>query len=445
MNAEKNDVVDFDTLEFDGISPPDIHQIFRFPAKFHPPAVDALIERFTQPGQTILDPFCGSGTLLVEAAIAGRNSVGSDVDPLAVAISKAKISSYRTAELQKSFADAADQTRAWERTDERYKSLAFADISASEASAEQSELWVPEIPKLDHWFRRYVVSDLARIRAWIAQHQTDPEIQELLLVVFGSIIRNSSNADPVPVSGLEVTAHMLRKDAAGRVVNPFALFRKALKKTEKAVMSFSALRAATEVTADVKLRDAQQLGDLNDIDAIITSPPYQNAVDYYRRHQLEMFWLGHTESQKDRLELLPRYIGRARVASSHPSANEKWRGTPQVQAWLDQMRNHGESRARDFQVYFASMTRVFESMSTILKPGSPAIFIVGRSTWNGIEIPTDELFVELAGPHFQLSEHLTYPVRNRYMSYVRRNGADINTEHVLVFRRNATSGLENSS
>src|SRR5665213_918754 len=71
------------------------HYLFRFPAKFHPPHVKSLLERYTEPNDLVFDPFCGSGTLLVEAAVAGRRSLGLDVDPLAVLISNAKVTRHR--------------------------------------------------------------------------------------------------------------------------------------------------------------------------------------------------------------------------------------------------------------------------------------------------------------------------------------------------------------
>lgn len=73
------------------------HYLFRYPAKFHPPVVRALLERYTGKGECVFDPFCGSGTLLVEASVLGRPSIGLDVDPVAVAVTGAKVHRYQGA------------------------------------------------------------------------------------------------------------------------------------------------------------------------------------------------------------------------------------------------------------------------------------------------------------------------------------------------------------
>src|SRR5262245_2687564 len=66
------------------------HYLFRYPAKFHPPVAAALIRQYTRRGDVILDPFCGSATLLVEARVLHRHGIGLDVDPVAAFIAGVK-------------------------------------------------------------------------------------------------------------------------------------------------------------------------------------------------------------------------------------------------------------------------------------------------------------------------------------------------------------------
>ncbi len=84
----------------------------------------------------------------------------------------------------------------------------------------------------------------------------------------------------------------------------------------------------------------------------------------------------------------------------------------------------------------SAMTEVFTGLTQVVRGGGVALVVVGHSSWNGTEIPTTALFEEIAGDGFELEDLLWYPVKNRYMSYTRGNGADISTEYVLVLRRN---------
>ena len=83
------------------------HFLFRFPAKFHAPAVRCLINQFSKPGDVILDPFCGSGTLLVEALVAGRSGIGADIDPVAVFVSRTKTSPIPPKLIEREFKKAS--------------------------------------------------------------------------------------------------------------------------------------------------------------------------------------------------------------------------------------------------------------------------------------------------------------------------------------------------
>ncbi|WP_083975137.1 DNA methyltransferase [Herbidospora daliensis] len=415
------------------------HQLFRYPAKFHPPVVGALLERFTSIGDVVLDPFVGSGTALVECAVSGRRSVGVDIDPLAIQVALAKTREYDLDDVAAAIADLHKGLNGIERPAAEYERRMFADISTEEFDnlISGENLWIPEIPRLDHWFRRYVTIDLARIKRLISEIDAMPSTRILIDIAFASIIRNSSNADPVPVSGLEYTSHMKARDEKGRLVNPFALLRTALKRMLPAVQQYRSAVAESPLQPTLVHGNATRIDSLglDKVDAVITSPPYHNAVDYYRRHQLEMFWLGLTVSQEERLQLLPGYIGRPRIAAKDPLLGMPWNPGPLADEWERSIREVNLQRALDFRHYVTAMTMAFSGLSRLLASGSPAVFVVGHSVWNGKEIPTRDLFAEMCSSSFVLDQQLWYPIVNRYMSYARRNSASIDREYVLVFRR----------
>ena len=413
------------------------HYLFRYPAKFHAPVVRTLLERFTEPGETVLDPFCGSGTLMVEALTMGRNSVGIDVDPVAVEVSRAKSTTADGHEVELAVKQLLELLKAQNRGAEWYAAHDLVDLdeTAYQAELAEADLWVPAIPKIEHWFRRYVIIDLANIRAAIANLDVVDEVRTVLRIVFASIIRNASNADPVPVSGLEVTHYMKQRDAKGRVVDPYALFAQAAAKARVALDDLARHRAG-DTTVDVAIGDATEIKLTRPVTAVITSPPYHNAVDYYRRHTLEMYWLGHVLSHADRLALLPKYVGRPHIPVKHPLLAAPTELGSLAAKWERDMLDAGSTeRARDFRHYMVAMTRVFEGLADGLSPNAPVVMVVGHSAWNGDEIPTGLLLQECAGSSFELDEQLFYAVKNRYMSYSRRNSANIDREYVLVFRR----------
>ncbi len=199
------------------------HNVFRFPAKFHPPVARALIEAYSKPGDRILDPFCGSGTIPVEGLLAGRSVVGTDIDPLAIFVSQAKTAAYDLPALKAATDQLIVQLEKLRSKDETAHGDFTKDIDDEtyRRLIRPLQAYVPAIPRLDHWFRKRVTVQLARLAAEIKKLSDDVDVRLFLSLCFGSVIRNASNADPVPVSGLEVTKHMREKEAAGRIVDPY--------------------------------------------------------------------------------------------------------------------------------------------------------------------------------------------------------------------------------
>jgi len=261
-----------------------------------------------------------------------------------------------------------------------------------DAQRDELAAWLPDLPNMAHWFRRRVALQLATIRRHIHKNY-EGEGKLFLQVCFASIIRNSSNADPVPVSGLEVTSHMLAKEASGRAVDPWRLMSRAIARSLPAMKAFIAARGV-DVTSSVHLADAREVDTTTtgSVDAVVTSPPYLTAVDYYRRHTLEMYWLGLTNQRAERLALMARYIGRDRVGQNHfPGSSAT--STAVADRWMKRFPGIKQVRERAFRHYCDGMSRSLARMMQIVTPGGPIVIVAGDVRFCGVQVSMLELRV----------------------------------------------------
>lgn len=88
-----------------------VHAIEEYPSKIRPVVFHLVVERFTKPKDTILDPFCGSGTLAVEAKLLGRNSINYDINAKATEITEKKLAALDQPEMEKAVKELIEETR----------------------------------------------------------------------------------------------------------------------------------------------------------------------------------------------------------------------------------------------------------------------------------------------------------------------------------------------
>jgi hypothetical protein len=234
------------------------HGIHPYPAKFIPQIPRSLIAAlYPNDGTAVLDPFCGSGTTLVEAAIRGVPSIGVDLHPLACLISKVKVTPLT-------------------------RSLSAA---ANELLGQLRDEALPVIPGLDHWFAHDIQRALSSIRCGI-DRESDSDVRDALSVAFSSIV--------VRVSRQESDTRYAAVDNAFTPADVRRCFHQAAQSIDAALAStWDGLFRPGPVRVihkDVLTVTPADIG--TPVSLVVTSPPYPNAYEYWLYHKYRMYWLG---------------------------------------------------------------------------------------------------------------------------------------------------------
>jgi len=299
------------------------HSLHPYPAKFPPQLPKKILEDYAIKGQTVLDPFCGSGTTLIEARIFGANAIGVDVNGLSVLLSEVKA----TPLTEQQFSIVQAFILKIEKEISKWK------------SENRPQIKIKEIEGQEHWFQNNVSEEITFLLNEISK-QTDNDIQNFLKIVLSSIIVRVSNQDS------DTRFAAIEKN----VINGYTLevFCKKAKEYNSRMAEFSELvHYSTEL--QVYNADSRNLDFIKDnsIDIIITSPPYANTYDYYLYHKFRKRWLDLDVKFAQYNE-----IGSRREYSSLKEKKEKWN---------------------------EDLIKCFAEMQRVLKPNHFAFIVIGDS------------------------------------------------------------------
>jgi site-specific DNA-methyltransferase (cytosine-N4-specific) len=256
------------------------HCFHPYPAKFIPQIPRRLIELYApRRDDKILDPFCGSGTTLVEAKLMGRPSIGVDTNPLAIMISKSKVSPIKKEQLEKFILWLDNWTR------KELKALHPHKIYFNDDRV---------------WFREDVLGQIDLILEKLKE-MYDSDTRNFVKVAFSSILKGVSNArmdrivPNLPKEPIYVDHKHYNRivDNEKRNLNLFARLSSRLKLMHSRLQVF--LTTASTAKAVACLGDARELGKISSdflregkIKLVITSPPYWSAFNYGKIHQLSL-------------------------------------------------------------------------------------------------------------------------------------------------------------
>jgi DNA modification methylase len=325
-----------------------VHGFHTYPARMHPVTAERLVRALCPERGTVLDPFCGSGTVLVEAMVAGRRALGTDLNPLAVRLSRLKTAHW-DAPLREAIAAQARHVA----------SLADARRTRRAGATQR-------YPKEDvEIFDPHVLLELDSIRAGIREHQaplseSSSRVRDALELVLSAILVKLSRR----TSDTSSTTSP-RRIAAGFAARLFA------KKADELSHRLAALAQRVPQDAPparVALDDATRLRTLaaSTVDAVIGSPPYVATYDYLAHHALRMRWL-----ELDTHALSAREMGARRRYSQLDA-------TAARQAW-----------SRELAAVLAALSRV-------CRTGSTVTFLLADSAVGDVALRADAILASVA-------------------------------------------------
>jgi tRNA G10 N-methylase Trm11 len=368
-----------------------LHGLHPYKGKFYPQLARAILNaRGVSATGRVLDPFAGSGTTLIEASLLGQGGRGLDANPLGVLVANTKLKSL-----------SADP--------ERLSVL----LRRLETALPRNGMPLPD-PYLERWFPPSNLQFLLRVMRGI-EELADPLARAFALVCLSSVLRTCSWQEPS-----QIRVYRRKSDTDIR-----SLEKEFYRALEDGLEQMAATQLVLDkegvgprdswaIFGDARRADQQTRGRF---DAVVTSPPYANALPYIDTDRLSLraFSLLDSSGQRgaeERLignrEISDRQLSQLDVELNHALAEEDL--PPVLRKLLVATKETAAEDDAGFRkrrtpgllfAYFRDMKRVLTAVSGLLKPGAPAVFVVGDSTVAGangerLAVTTADITVQLA-------------------------------------------------
>ena len=378
-----------------------VHDWYRFVLSYPPHLVREYVERFgLDASQTVLDPFCGTGTTLVECKKLGIGSVGLESNPMAYFASSVKvdwcIDEAQLAQYASAVAAAAVATLVKQGIAEHELPL-FAE----QADYPHNLRGLPEArAKL---LLTNSISPLPLHRALVLldaidEHGSAAQRRFGRLALAKALVHGIGNLK----FGPEVGVGKRKTDAA-----PVQIWQQCM----RTIVDDVARWREVDATARVIQADARDVGRVIEsasVDAVITSPPYPNEKDYTRTTRLESVILGLVRDRSE-LRALKQGLVRSNTrgvykadtddleVANHPEIAKIAEAIERRRVELGKTSGFERLYPRVTQLYFGGMQRHLASLRTVLKPRAKLAYVVGdQASYLRVMIRTGKLLADLA-------------------------------------------------
>jgi DNA modification methylase len=366
-----------------------LHRWIPWIAGFSSDFVSNAISRYLSAPGTVLDPFAGVGTTLVEAVEHGHDAIGFEINPYAALASRIKANAHLIS-LDELLKASAQFIAFYSKiTTNGY----IPRSTAPTGFKTRAEFYSPKV-----LHKVLIVQDFIN-------GIKDASLRDLFRLAFASTMVRYSNYSYEPSLG--------RRVAAGRQeIEDFSVGQEIAKKLKEMSDDVAWLQdkmSGKQPHAKVinaSFFDCTEHVAANTVDLVITSPPYLNNYHYNRNTRPQLYWLGFAEQPSDF-----KHLEESNFGTYWQTVRERERidlefilpGTD-IEEKLENLRglnSHkgiygGHGWANYAASYFNDCRRFAEGLKHVLRSGSTALVVIGNSILQGVMIPTDVYFSNIA-------------------------------------------------
>lgn len=342
------------------------HGYHIYPAMMIPQIARTLIEEYSPKGkfETILDPYMGSGTTLVEAAVKGVNSIGTDLNPLARMMSKVKTTHYNENLIKAQFVEILFQLSFY--TPSKVLNCNFEHIS-----------------NYTYWYAEDILLKLSYLHQLIDEYAKDSDFFRLILAEIVREVSFTRNG--------EFKRFRMSKD---RIANyhpkPFELFKKKAERNIAGLCEYNKITYRTNVTiCDFNSTYGIPCDIITEgaIDMVVTSPPYgdsRTTVAYGQFSRWANEWFGFDNAKSLDNELMGGSKCREVKFNSSELTNS-----------LLAIQNLDENRYWEVVSFLNDYSHSIQNVSNTVRIGGRVCYVVGDRRVKGIQIPLDYFTAEI--------------------------------------------------
>ncbi|MBQ6409734.1 modification methylase [Candidatus Saccharibacteria bacterium] len=384
------------------------HGMFKYPCKFIPEIPRWGIKKYSHKNTVVFDPFAGSGTSLLEANIHGYNALGTEIDDVAILLTKVKtkkLSKKQIKELKK-----------------------IQEELLQRFSRNTQSKFRPVISNLSHWFSDDAINKLGLIRDEI-KAQADIDIADFLKVVLVSIIKKVSYADdasPKPYVSNNIKKVPPSVDSC--FANTYSRYIKMVEELNK-------IRALG--SSEIIGKSALNFSLPHKTNLAITSPPYINAFDYGRIMRLENIWLDFNDETSLRNKK-KSYIGTEIIGRDfEPKHSDILKRSDLLKKYVSTIDKVDKKRALIVEKFFDDMLQNIQCVHDNLCDRGKYMIVIGNSNIRKQEIESWRVLEQLAKSiGMKTDSYFSYIIKNPYIRIPRSGkGGKIAKDYIIVMEK----------